>query len=160
MGKDRKSHKDRPQFLELAQDQALPKAIICDMDGTLAHMCDRSPFNEFAAIDDTLNHRVANLVRMYKNAGYAIIIVSGRMDRGLPVLIEWLEKHSVPYDEIYMRKTGDSRKDSIVKPEIFEKKIFCRYNVELAIDDRLQVLKAWYDTGIFTLNVNQGNIEF
>lgn len=62
--------------------------------------------------------------------------------------------------DLYMRKTGDSRKDSIIKLEIFNKHIKPNYKILGVFDDRMQVCRMWYEQGIFCFNVNQGLIEF
>ena len=58
-----------------------------------------------------------------------------------------------------MRATGDKRKDTIVKKEIWDNHIYGKYNVFLAIDDRPSVVRMWrQDVGIPVLQVN--DIEF
>ena len=42
-----------------------------------------------------------------------------------------------------MRKTGDNRKDSIIKREIFENDIRPYYNIDYVLDDRNQVVEMW-----------------
>ena len=32
----------------------------------------------------------------------------------------WLARHGIPYTALHMRATGDKRKDSIVKRELYE----------------------------------------
>ena len=61
----------------------------------------------------------------------------------------------MPFDKIFMRKTGDKRKDSIVKKEIYENNILNRYNVTVWLDDRNQVVNMLRDD--LNLNVWQVN---
>ena len=59
-----------------------------------------------------------------------------------------------------MRKTDDSRKDSIIKKEIFLEHIDKEYNVMSVFDDRPQVIRMWRDLGLFVFDVNQSECEF
>ncbi|PLS81619.1 polynucleotide kinase, partial [Candidatus Saccharibacteria bacterium] len=61
----------------------LPKAIICDLDGTLAIIDHRSPFDASTAMDDLLNLPVANVIDVYshqKEVPVSLFLVSGRDD--------------------------------------------------------------------------------
>ena len=59
--------------------------------------------------------------------------------------------------ELHMRKTGDSRKDCIVKKEIFDAEIKDKYYIEFILDDRDQVVKMWRSMGLTCLQVADGN---
>jgi len=92
-----------------AQNPNLPKAIICDLDGTLALMNGRNPFDASKCDEDEINNPVANVLRNYKKLGYEILLVSGREDRYKEPTLRFLEKHEIEYDDLIMRKTKDSR---------------------------------------------------
>jgi hypothetical protein len=51
--------------------------------------------------------------------------------------------HQIPFDELLMRKTGDNRKDSIIKKEIFMEHVQNKYFIEFILDDRNQVVDMW-----------------
>jgi predicted kinase len=73
------------KHLTYENDPSLPKAIICDLDGTLALMGDRSPFDASRCdLVDLPNPPVVEAVKLFFNAGYKIIFLSGRdeKDRG------------------------------------------------------------------------------
>lgn len=126
-----------------SQDAHLPKAIICDLDGTLALMEDRDPFNASHCEDDRLNEPVAASLRAYANDGYAILLVSGREEKYKPQTLNFLAKHKVPFDALWMRPEGDYIKDSILKKRIFKNEIEGKYDVSLVLDDRDQVVEMW-----------------
>ncbi len=69
---------------------------------------------------------------------------------------EWLNDHHFPIGELHMRKTGDRRKDAIVKGELFDANVRGRYNVLLVLDDRDQVVKYWRSLGLNCWQVNEG----
>ncbi|QSB28508.1 AAA family ATPase [Flavobacterium sp. CLA17] len=137
----RQFFKDSPQYC--TQNPDLPKAIICDLDGTLALMNGRNPFDASKCDEDEINNPVANVLRNYKKLGYQILLVSGREDRYKAPTLRFLEKHEIEYDNLIMRKTQDNRKDSIIKTEIYHEFIKDKYFVEFVLDDRNQVVDTW-----------------
>lgn len=56
--------KPKPAIYE--RDGSLPKAIICDIDGTLAHMKDRSPFDWSRVDQDEVDPIIRNLLNAIK----------------------------------------------------------------------------------------------
>src|SRR5258708_6580329 len=101
----------------------LHQAFIFDVDGTLAIKGDRSPFDYSKVGEDTLNKPVAIMLEALRAEGYSILIVSGREDSCEEETEEWLDKHDVAYTSMFMRKTGDHRKDYVVKEEIYRNNI-------------------------------------
>jgi predicted kinase len=127
----------------LEQDRDKPAAIICDLDGTLAIIDHRNPFDASNADEDSLNLPVASVLRLYKKEGYKILLVSGREERYREPTLTFLSKHSIEFDELIMRKNLDYRKDSIIKKEIFNSEICDKYFIEFVLDDRNQVVDMW-----------------
>nr|WP_315223943.1 AAA family ATPase [uncultured Flavobacterium sp.] len=125
------------------QNPTLPKAIICDLDGTLALMNGRNPFDASTCDQDLINTPVANVLKNYKKLGYKILLVSGREDRYKEPTLRFLAQHEIEFDELIMRKTKDNRKDSIIKTEIYNESIKEHYFVEFVLDDRNQVVDTW-----------------
>ena len=56
-----------------------------------------------------------------------------------------------------MRATGDQRRDSIVKLEIFDQEIRDRYHVIGVFDDRQQVVRMWRALGLTVFQVAEGD---
>lgn len=140
------------------QDTSLPPAIICDLDGTLALLKHRKPFDEVACESDELNEPIAALVSLCKQAGMHIILMSGRQELARQPTLNWLHAHSIPFDALHMRSTGDTRKDAIVKRELFEAQVLGQYHVRLVLDDRDQVVDLWrLELGLPCLQVNYGD---
>lgn len=140
------------------QDKTLPPAIICDLDGTLAIIDHRNPFDASTCEADELNEPVADIVKGYHASGHQIILLSGRTDNYKEQTIRWLAKHEIPYDLLLMRKDGDMRKDSIIKKEIVDTYINGKYYVKFVLDDRNQVVDMWrHEMGFACLQVNYGD---
>ncbi len=135
----------------------LPLAIICDLDGTLALLNGRSPYDASNCIDDLLNVPVAHIVRTYADAGITIILVSGREARYRKPTEAWLAKHHIPYEALYMRRTRDFRKDAVIKTEIFNAHIRDQYAVIFVLDDRNQSVDSWREKGLTCLQVAPGD---
>lgn len=140
-------------------DRRLPKAVICDIDGTLAHMNDlRGPFDYMKIGDDECDRIIRDLLISLSADDHHIIIMSGREDSCREATIQWLNKHDVPaHALLLMRKTGDHRKDSIIKLEMFEAEVNGKYDVRFVLDDRKQVVDMWRAEGIKCLQVEEGN---
>lgn len=141
----------------------LPDVFIFDIDGTLAtHEGIRGPFEEHKVHLDLPIDPVWKVLRALAY-DYKIIFVSGRTDSCKEKTLAWL-KYYADQDlgdiQLYMRKTGDQRKDSIIKKEIYDEHIFPYYNVIGVFDDRMQVCRMLYENNIFCFNVNQGLKEF
>ena len=57
------------------QDPALPKAVVCDLDGTLAILNGRNPYVADKCEGDLLNVPVANILLNHKQQGHKIILL-------------------------------------------------------------------------------------
>jgi predicted kinase len=151
-----KNDKRGPNYCK--QDQSLPPAIICDLDGTLAIMNGRNPFDASSCENDLLNEPIAEIVKSYFNNGTEIILLSGRTDNYMEETKRWLTKHDIPYHQLLMRKRGDSRKDAVIKKEIVDAEIKEKYFVRFVLDDRNQVVDMWRnELGYACLQVNYGD---
>ncbi|WP_226051288.1 HAD family acid phosphatase [Dickeya chrysanthemi] len=146
----------------------MKKAIIFDLDGTLANIDRRrnylnnnpgdwDGFFKDLAFDEP-NEPIIMLYKLLsQNGNQLMIIVSGRPDRYKKDTISWLKKHSIIYDKIYMRRDGDKRPDYQVKEDILDEIMSKGMEVILSIDDRDSVVKMWRNRGITCLQCADGN---
>ena len=140
------------------QDKNLPKAVICDLDGTLSLLNGRDPYNAATCDNDLLNEPVAAALKMAKQRGYQVILLSGREDKFREPTMRFLDKHQIDYDLLLMRTSNDFRKDNIIKRELFEGEIQGKYFVEFLLDDRNQVVDMWRkDLHLPCFQVNYGD---
>jgi len=131
--------------------------IICDIDGTLALRKGRGPFEWARVGQDSVNKPIADLVTVYHHqAGVAVLLVSGRDSVCQPETEQWLAENDIPYTALWMRPAGDTRKDTIVKAEIYKKHIKGQYNVLFVLDDRDQMVQAWRRLKLTCLQVAEG----
>lgn len=87
------------------------KRLVFDLDGTLAL---DEPERDYA--DRRPNRGLIERLRAYRDQGFEIIICSARNMRThqnsvgrinahtLPIILDWLARHDVPYDEIHVGK--------------------------------------------------------
>lgn len=135
-----------------------PLCIIYDLDGTTAlNPGHRSYYDDTSAVLlDTPNQL---LQWVFSSLSICVqihyVAVSGRKDTCYRETRQWLDKYKFPCNSLYMRKSEDSRQDSIIKKEIYEEHIKDKYDVLCVFDDRPQVLKMWTELGLYTFNVNQ-----
>lgn len=142
-----------PQKEIIQKDPTLNNAIICDLDGTLAILKDRTPFQFQKCESDLINESILDLLIKYKST-HKIILLTGREDICKEHTIRWLKKYAVPYDELYMRKEKDYRKDYIVKKEIFEQNIKGKYNIDFILEDKEKVVKMWRELKLLCFQVD------
>ncbi len=143
-------------------DPKLPDAIIVDLDGTLAEMTGRSPYDWSHVYEDRVRGPVADMVKSRAALTNAyVLVVSGRDASCEGLTRRWLDEKCWPaedqYDALFMRPAGDMRKDAVVKQEIYETHIKGRYNVIAIFDDRPQVIRLWQSLGFGDRIFNVGD---
>ena len=145
-----------------------PEAVLFDIDGTLAHMNGRSPFEWDKVGTDTYDELLFISLIAYYESGYKIILMSGRDSVCRQDTIDWFVEGLIKFGssckfdyELYMRPENDQRKDSIIKTELFMNHIDGNYKVKAVFDDRPSVLRnVWYEFGFNTYAVGNQNLEF
>lgn len=131
--------------------QDKPKCVIFDLDGTLAIMNGRSPFDDARCHEDLPNLPMVDVAKMYcERNDVEVICLSGRDEgRARTATENWLLAHGIVFDHLYMRQAGDTRKDSIIKRELYEAHIKPNYLVYGVFDDRPQVCRElWAEEGL------------
>lgn len=141
--------------------------IIVDLDGTVAdcshrqHYVNTKPANwkafEAGIPHDPPHQHVIDLVNTLFNAGWNILLCSGRGEQSREHTETWLTRHGVNYHHLYMRAAGDYRRDDIVKMGLLDKIIADGYKPSFALDDRDQVVIAWRSRGIPCFQVAPGD---
>ena len=106
------------------------KRLVIDLDDTIC----RNPYNDYSRAEPI--QKVIEKLREYKRLGFQIIINTSRNVRTyegnvgkitaftLPIIINWLNLHEVPYDEIYVAKPwcgseGFYVEDKAIRPSEF-----------------------------------------
>lgn len=140
-------------------DESLPPTVLCDIDGTVAHMHDRGPYEWDRVGEDTVDEYVRMMLRAFKEThGWRIVLLSGRSDICRRQTSIWLALNEVPFDDLHMRTEGDYRPDDVVKAELFDKYVRPHCWARLVLDDRDSPVALWRTTlGLPCWQVAYGN---
>ena len=134
-------------------DLTKPKAIIVDIDGTIALKGNRNPYNMHKVGEDLPRKVIIDMVHHYATSNGAVMIfMSGRNETCREETQKWISDNTYFVnsmgDKLFLRGAKDQRKESIVKEEMFLTHIADNYNVVAAFESRPQVVEMWYDIGI------------
>lgn len=142
-------------------DMSKHDCVIVDLDGTLADISHRSPYDASTCEDDILRHHVAQAVHAYRAWHQVfVILVSGRNEKYRAETERWLAKHGIVYHSLHMRPDEDGRKDYVFKEEVYLNEIKPTFNVLGVWDDRPSVIRnCWRKHGLPVFNCGDG-IEF
>lgn len=141
---------------KVQHDPGLPWAIICDLDGTLSLHNGRNPYDASTCDQDIPDPAVLATLKAFQDTR-RIIYLSGRSEDFRQPTNRFLVECNAPRGDLFMRSSGDSRKDFLVKQELFEENIKGKYNVLFVMDDRDQVVHMWRGLGLKCFQVNYGD---
>lgn len=155
-----------PQY---TPDKHLPKAVIFDIDGVIAHhdgttdqqKRSRGPFEWYKVDGDRVDEEIKAVIEGFDAAGYKIIFLTGRDGCCFTATYHWLWELFPDSDfELHMKQPGDRRSDVINKSEIFWNKLVTRYNIKLVFEDRPKMCRYWQSIGLKVIQIGNQNIEF
>ncbi|EAL3939739.1 capsular biosynthesis protein [Campylobacter lari] len=116
------------------------KNIIIDLDGTLTLDTD-VPYK-----DKPINTNILRQLCYYKELGFKVTIFTSRNMRTyqgdiekikhntLPIIVEWLDKHKVPYDDIIVGKPWCGYDGFYVDDKAIRPSEFAKYSYEEIIE--------------------------
>lgn len=132
---------------ENAKRPARVKRLIVDMDNTIS----RNLAGDYATAEPVVP--VIRQLQYMKSLGFEIVIFSSRNMRTydgcigkinantLPVMLDWLKRHDVPFDEIYVGKPWCGQEGFYVDDRAVRPREFCEKSLdeleELMRRDRL-----------------------
>lgn len=147
----------------LKQNKNLPPCIIVDIDGTAAL---KHPSRDIYDYDnvwmDIPNKPVISVIKhlVDENPELLVFFCTGRDGKCHSVTRKWLRKY-FPFlrneFQLFMRKEGDMREDSIVKKEIYDRFFRNKYYIECVFDDRNSVVAMWRSLGLLVFQVFDGD---
>lgn len=150
-------------FVQKPHIDWLPNCIIVDIDWTLAQKWDRDIYDWSKVYLDSVIEPVRQIVWMYdflRAGNEKIFIFSWRDWKYYDVTEKRLANNLIPYHVLSLREPWDTRPDTIVKKEMYDKYIDWKYNVLFALDDRVCMVDMWRDMWIYTFDCNQTRSEF
>lgn len=127
----------------------LPSTVIVDLDGTVACMKGvRKPFDWHLVGEDNPRQAIIDMLGGLTDTVDHITFMSGRDGVCFKDTEAWIKKYVIPYTlakeyQFVIRPAGDTRKDDVIKYELFDKYVRDKYNVYAALDDRYSVIRLW-----------------
>lgn len=130
-----------------------PKAIVCDLDGTLLSLdgigydwalgkrTDYSEFHRLAVNAKPIVSMIKTIQGLWDD-GYDIVISTAREESWKPQTMAWLEEHKVPWNALLMRPRGDLRPDREIKYAHYQE-LQCSFRVAWVYDDSPEVIKMY-----------------
>lgn len=149
--------------------------VIVDIDGTISKIGERlkylqqeprdwdSFYND--CFDDTPIPEMVELVSNLINAHcgdhsiYEVVFCTGRREKSREKTTKWFAKickWSFVECRLLMRKDGDLRSDTVVKPELVHKAGIKFEEIAFVLEDRAKMAKAWRSLGVRCLQVDEG----
>ena len=139
--------------------------FITDIDHTLArserriHLKgDWDRFHADAINDEPIADTIA-LIRSLKKAGWRIVVFTGRPEKWRHVTMGWLVTNNVPVDVLMMRPNDNYDTSPKVKIDALKRLNQKNRSNILLMDDRADVIEAFREVGITTLQVSVGKRE-
>ena len=152
------SNKKHAQYPKVEHDDKLSDCVVCDIDNTVATMNERSPYDLDRVDEDSVVEPVKKIVCLLNEyVTKNIFYCSGREDKCREKTEKWLNDNGLPKGALLMRKTGDFRKDAIIKKEIYEENIKGKFNVLYVLDDRNVCVRMFREQGLTVLQVADGD---
>jgi hypothetical protein len=133
-----------------APEPDLPEAVIVDLDAAIRSGDVRPDHGPSGCLRDG----VATLLQQFAHDhGPRIIVLSGQDEDQRDRLIRWLPDKRVRQDELHMRRRGDTRRDGVVKLDLFNDHVRHRFKVIAAFEDSDGLVRIWRRLGLLTCAV-------
>jgi hypothetical protein len=145
------------------------KTVIADLDGTLADNAARLHYivnlpperRDWAAFhsacfSDQPNPAVEELLRMFAQSGYQIVLCTGRPNTYRLLTEKWLDAYHIPWHQLLMRPEGNTESDTIIKPRLVAD-FHAPSDVLVIIEDRTKVVRRFRELGYTVLQCAEGD---
>lgn len=121
--------------------------IVVDIEGTILEKIGGEP-----------NKAVIDLMKLYKKAGYFIIIATGQEPSQKSLILKEFKKYGVPYDVILMKPEDDDRKTRDWKEFAIQKYLKdCNQklsDISVVLENHGKSCKMWDRIGVQALLVH------
>lgn len=152
--------------------------VIVDIDGTISKVGDRVKYLQqepkdwdsfySACFEDEPIREIIDLVRKLEEvdndsgwADYDVRFCTGRRECVRDITEKWIKQHfgyhSIFENTLLMRKDGDLRHDTEVKPELLREAGIDFNEIAFVIEDRNSMVKKWRGMGLICLQPFEGD---
>ena len=127
------------------------KIIIFDIDNTILYQTNRSPYNWNNLSGDKPIPAMFELMALFYNSGYYIVLSTGRPERVRPQTEAWLLENGALYHKLYLNeipkgKTVEHKEGVLMS--IREK----GYEIAMAFEDDAKCAAMYVANGVLTLS--------
>jgi len=137
--------------------------LLIDIDGTVSIVGDRLKYlkekdwDSFyeACDEDKPNQNIVHLLQQVKD-NYEFVFCTGRRESVRTKTEKWLKTYKIE-GTLLMRKDGDYRHDTIVKPELLEEAGIPLHMISLVLEDRNSMVAKWRELGLTCMQVADGD---
>lgn len=158
------------QYLDYLKGE---RVVICDIDGTVAnvehrrHFVQQDPkdwdsFFSNMMLDKPRVEVWEQVAQMCKERNAKLIFVSARPEKYRPFTMDWLRGYMTQenglndaFELLIMRPNKDTRPDTVVKEEIYEKYLK-KLDIMAVFDDRPSVIRMWRSHFLNVVDVGNG----
>lgn len=150
------------EVFDCKKEIILPPVVVFDIDGTLLDETHRKEHRDnkdwdtyFSLCDqDTPIQHIIDLTHKYKNEGFEVWLMSGRLETILDKTIESAKKHNIYFDKIKLRGVDNKLPDYVIKPAWIGKYIGLE-RVVAVYDDTDAVIEGFRKKGLNVIDVKQ-----
>lgn len=141
--------------------------VVFDIDGTLSIVGDRLKYLQEtppnwdafygACGEDACNDPIWEIYAAMEDMGHEIYFVTGRRESCRKNTIGWMLRNMIECQDdkhLLMRKDGDLRHDTEVKPELIED---FKDEILVIFEDRNSMVKKWRELGYTCVQVADGD---
>ena len=148
------------EIVPVIKSDALPTAVIVDLDGTICQHVGRSPYDYTKVLTDKPIKHVINVIKELADR-HEIVFLSGRKNSCYDDTVQWLDKYASFWGgHLFMRPDESNDPDYVVKERLFNENINGKYQVVAVFDDRDQVCRLWHSKGLPLFRVGNPDATF
>ena len=141
------------------------RIIIVDIDGTVSRVGDRLKYilqekKDWTSFYDSCfeDKPIQDVITMLHclQHHFEFVFCTGRRESVREKTEQWLENYKL-FGRVLMRKNGDTRHDTITKPELLEENGISLSQIHFVLEDRNSMVKKWRELGLTCLQVADGD---
>lgn len=143
-------------------------AVVLDLDGVISDATHRQSYLRrspqdwrgffLASADDPVIETGRALAGSI-DADHAVVILTARPSYTADATAEWLVRNEVRHDLLITRPAGDRRSSPDYKRDEIAVLEAAGFDVELAIDDDIEIVKMYRGAGVFAMYTHSGYYE-